>query len=200
MDFLFVWSMPSCHLLWLHHAVRSLVGSCSSELQTFFTMKVSFHIAIRCLMLGTSKNLFLAVSFMIHVLLNNWLTAEDYLSMNSFSPAATLFKSKQGTLMISNQPVTGSSIIMQVMLHYFWIIDLPGCHCLIDLLYEPIRSMSTKFHSFSSAILFNGRIGKARDPRVGPREQGERGCRGDDSHGGVGGRRTAVRHHEAAAC
>ena len=62
---LFVFSTPPRRLLWLHHAVRNLVGRWSSELSANFPIKVSCHVAIYFLMLGISNNFFLAVSFLM---------------------------------------------------------------------------------------------------------------------------------------
>ena len=53
--FLSVCSIHPSHLLWLHHAVRSLVGRCSSELRATFPMNVSYNVAICYLMLIISK-------------------------------------------------------------------------------------------------------------------------------------------------
>ena len=52
MDFLFVCSTPPCRLLWLHHAARSLVGGCSSELRVTLPMNVSCRVAIFSSMLS----------------------------------------------------------------------------------------------------------------------------------------------------
>ena len=41
---------------------------------------------------------------------------------------------------------------------------------------------------------------RAREARGGESDQGGRICRGNIVHGGVGGRRTAIRYHEAEAC
>ena len=62
MYFLFVCSTPPCRLLWLHHAVRSLVGIWSSDLRATFSIKDSCRVAICFTMLGISNNLFLNVS------------------------------------------------------------------------------------------------------------------------------------------
>ena len=66
MDFLFVWSTPPCPLLWVHHAVISLVEIWSSNLRATFLIRVSCRVAICFSMLGISKNLFLTVSFVIN--------------------------------------------------------------------------------------------------------------------------------------
>ena len=65
MDFLLVCSTPQHCLLWLHHAVRSLVGIYSSELRATFPINVSYHVAICFLMWGISKNFFPTVSFVM---------------------------------------------------------------------------------------------------------------------------------------
>ena len=65
MDFLFMFSTPPRSLLWLHHAVRSLLGRRSSELCASFTMKVSCLFAIYFLMLVILKNFLLTVSFVM---------------------------------------------------------------------------------------------------------------------------------------
>ena len=65
MDFFFMLSTTPLSLLWLHHAVRSLVGRWSSELCASFTMKVSCRYAIYFSMLGILKNFLLTVSFVM---------------------------------------------------------------------------------------------------------------------------------------
>ena len=65
MDFLFMRSTPPRRLLWLHHAVRSLVGIWSSELRATLPIKVRCRVTIYFLMLGISKNFFLTVSFVM---------------------------------------------------------------------------------------------------------------------------------------
>ena len=65
MDFLFVCNTPPRCLLWLHHAVRSLVGRGLSELRATFPMKISCCVAICFSVLGISKNFFLTVSFVM---------------------------------------------------------------------------------------------------------------------------------------
>ena len=45
--------------LWLHYAVRSLVGSCTSEFCTTFPIKLSWRFAIWFWMVGMLKNLLL---------------------------------------------------------------------------------------------------------------------------------------------
>ena len=56
MDFLFVCKTLPRHLLWLHHAVRSLLGRWLSELRATLPMNVSCIVAIYFLMQGISKN------------------------------------------------------------------------------------------------------------------------------------------------
>ena len=75
-----------------------------------------------------------------HVLLNRWLTLVDNLSMYPSLPDVTPSRSNVGILKISNQPVAGSVIVIQVRQTLFQMIAPPGCCCLIDLLYGPIRS------------------------------------------------------------
>ena len=87
-----------------------------------------------------------------HVLLNIWLTLEDDLSMYSSLPSASSSRSNIDILKISNQPVLGSTIVIQVRLELFRMTVLPRWCCLIDLLYGPIRSTCTVSHHFSSAI------------------------------------------------
>ena len=65
MYFLFVCSTPARRFLWLHHAVRSLVGRCSSELRATFSIKVSYRVVICFSLLGISENFFLAISFVM---------------------------------------------------------------------------------------------------------------------------------------
>ena len=65
MDFLLVYSTPPHHLLWLHHAVRSLVGRWSSELRGTFPIKFSCCVAICFSILGISNSFFLTVSFVM---------------------------------------------------------------------------------------------------------------------------------------
>ena len=55
----FLCSTPPYCLLWLHHAVGSMVGRWSSELCATFTMNVRCRVAICYFMLGTSKNFLL---------------------------------------------------------------------------------------------------------------------------------------------
>ena len=64
-DFLFVCSTHPRRLLWLHHAVISMVGRWLSELRANFPIKVSCRVAIYYSMLGISNNVFLPVSFMM---------------------------------------------------------------------------------------------------------------------------------------
>ena len=65
MNFLFVISIPLCCLLWLHHAVWSLVGRWSSELSANLPMKFSYRVAICFLMLVIPNNAFLTASFVM---------------------------------------------------------------------------------------------------------------------------------------
>ena len=67
MDFLFVCNTPPHRLLWLHHAVRSLVGRWSSELRVTFPMNVSCCVAIFSSMLSIPKNFLLTVSFVMRL-------------------------------------------------------------------------------------------------------------------------------------
>ena len=81
-----------------------------------------------------------------NVLLNIWLTLSDDLSIYSLLPAVTSLRSNVGISTISNHPVAGSIIVMQVRLALFWMIATAGCYWLIDLLYGPIRSICTESH------------------------------------------------------
>ena len=91
-----------------------------------------------------------------HVLLNIWITLADYLSMYSSLPAVASSRSNIGISTTSNQPVTGSIIVIQVRLSSFCMIAPPGFCCLVDLLYVPIRSTFTKSHGCSSLIFLCG--------------------------------------------
>ena len=93
----------------------------------------------------------------IHVLLNSWLTLADYLYMYSSLPIVTSLRSNVGISKISNQPVAGSIIGMQVRLAFLQIIAPPGFYFLVYLLYRPIRSTCTDSHFFNSAIFLGGR-------------------------------------------
>ena len=64
-DFLLEWRTLPHFLLWLHHAVRSLVGSCKSELRTTFPIKVSWHFAIWFWMVGMLNNPLLTSALVI---------------------------------------------------------------------------------------------------------------------------------------
>ena len=91
-----------------------------------------------------------------HVLLNIWITLADNLSMYSLFTLDTSLRSNQGNLIISNQPVVGSTIFRQARLTPFLMIVPPGCCCLIDLEYGPIRSICIEYHSFDAAIIMGG--------------------------------------------
>ena len=65
MDFLFEWITPPRFHFWLHHAVRSLVGSYKSELRTTFPIKVRWRFIIWFWMVGMLKNLSLTSAFLI---------------------------------------------------------------------------------------------------------------------------------------
>ena len=69
----------------------------------------------------------------------------------------TSSRSNVGTLEISNQPVSGSIIVIQVRLKLFLMIAPPGYCCLIVFLYEPTRSTCKESHSFCSAMFLGGR-------------------------------------------
>ena len=73
------------------------------------------------------------------MLLNSCLTLADGLYIYSSLPLVASLRSNVGILKISNQPVEGSIIFMKVRLEFLRMIALPGCCCLIDLLYVPIR-------------------------------------------------------------
>ena len=91
-----------------------------------------------------------------NVFFNTWIALADNLSMYSIFPLDTSLKSKQGNLIISNQPVVGSTIFRQARLTPFLMIVPPGCCCLIDLEYGPIRSICIEYHSFDAAIIMGG--------------------------------------------
>ena len=58
---------------------------------------------------------------------------------------------------ISDQPVVGSIIVIQVRLTLLLVILRTSRYCLVDLLYGPIGSTCTVSHGFSSAIFLGGR-------------------------------------------
>ena len=60
-----------------------------------------------------------------HVLLNSWIDLADDLSIYSSLPDATSPRSNVDILNISNQPVAGSIIVMQVRLALFQMIAPP---------------------------------------------------------------------------
>ena len=95
-----------------------------------------------------------------HVLLNKWLTLEDYLYMYSSLPPVTSSRSNIGISKILIRPVAGSIILIQVRLTFFQTTDPHECCCIIYLLYVPIRYICTKYHGFSSEILLGGRCPK----------------------------------------
>ena len=70
-----------------------------------------------------------------HVLLNNWLTLADDLSVYSLLPVIFSSRSYVGISTISNQPVARSIIVLQVILTLFLMIAPPVCCCIINLLY-----------------------------------------------------------------
>ena len=92
-----------------------------------------------------------------HILFNNWLTLVDDLSIYSPLLYVASLKSNVGTLMISNQPVAGSIIVMQVILALFLMISPPLFCCLISLLYLPSRPTCIVSHGFSSVMFLGGR-------------------------------------------
>ena len=92
-----------------------------------------------------------------HVLLNSWITLADDLSMYSSLPSATPSRSNVGILNLSNHPVAGSIIFIQVGLEFLRFTVPPGCYCIIDFLYGLIRSTCTVYHGFSSTILLGGK-------------------------------------------
>ena len=77
--------------------------------------------------------------------------------MYSLFPLATSFRLQQGTSTISNQPVAGSIIVMQVRLTYLFMIEPPGSCFIIDLEYGPIRSIYAELQGFNAAIVLTGR-------------------------------------------
>ena len=85
------------------------------------------------------------------------LTLADDLSMNSLLPDVTSSRLNFRILTILNQTVAGSIIIVQVIISLFRMIVLSGCCCIIDLLYEPIRSTCTEYNGFSSEIFLGGK-------------------------------------------
>ena len=93
-----------------------------------------------------------------HVLLNSWLTLADDLYIYLSLPSAISSRSDIGILTILNQPVVGSIIFMQVRLVLLRMTFPPGCCCLIDFLYGPIKSTCTEFRGFSSEIFLDGRF------------------------------------------
>ena len=94
---------------------------------------------------------------LIHVLLNNRLVPSDELPVYSSLLPVTPSISYVGNSVISNQPIAGSIIVMQVRLPLFLMIVLPVLYCLIDLVYGPIRFKCTVSHGFSSAIFLGSR-------------------------------------------
>ena len=93
----------------------------------------------------------------IHVMLNSWLSLADDLSIYSSLPPLTSLRSYVGTQAISNQPVVGFIIVMQLRLNLLIMIGPPVWCCLIDLLYGPISSTFTVSHGFSSAMFLDDR-------------------------------------------
>ena len=72
----------------------------------------------------------------IHVLLNSWITLVDDLSMYLSLPVVTSSSSYIGISKISNHPVAGSIIFLQVRPTLFLIMVPPVFCYLIELLYE----------------------------------------------------------------
>ena len=77
------------------------------------------------------------------VLLNNWLTLADDLSTYSPLLPITSLKLYVGISKISNQPVVGSIIDIQVRLTLYIVISLPDFCCLIYLISGPMGSTCT---------------------------------------------------------
>ena len=92
-----------------------------------------------------------------HVLLNIWINLADDFSMYSIFTFNTSSRLKQGTLTISNHPVKGSIILMQVRFTSFLMIAPPELCCILNLAYRPIRLICTNFYGFNAGIILGGR-------------------------------------------
>ena len=90
-------------------------------------------------------------------LINNWITLVDYLSMYSSFIHITSSILNVKILTISNQPVSGFTVVIQMRLTYFLIISPPGWCCLIELIYGPIKTIYIISHGFRSAMILGGR-------------------------------------------
>ena len=93
----------------------------------------------------------------IHLLLISRSNIAYKLSMHSSFSYAKSLMSKHGTLTISNQTTTGSSIVVQERITFLWIIYPNIYCCLIGFSYRAISSICTMFHGFSSTIFLVGR-------------------------------------------
>ena len=71
-----------------------------------------------------------------HVLLNNWITLSDGLSVYSLLLAVYSPRSYVGISTILNQHMAGSIIVLLDRSTLFLIIVPPVCCCLIDFLYD----------------------------------------------------------------
>ena len=92
-----------------------------------------------------------------YVLLNNWLTLANDLSIYSELPHVISSRSNVSTLTILNQHVSALIIVMKLRLTILLMIAPPGWCCIIDLLYGIIRPTCKVSHSFSSVMFLDGR-------------------------------------------
>ena len=88
---------------------------------------------------------------------NKRITLVDYLSMYSSFIHITSSILNVKILTISNQPVSGFTVVIQMRLTYFLMISPPGWCCLIELIYVSIRPIYFISHGFRSAIILGGR-------------------------------------------
>ena len=72
----------------------------------------------------------------IHVLLNRWITLADDLYIYSSLTVVSSSRLKVSISKITNQPVAGSIIVLQVRPTLFIMIAPPVCCCLIELIYD----------------------------------------------------------------
>ena len=91
MYFLFMCSTPPRRLLWLHHAVRNLVGRWLSDLYATFPIKVSFRVAICFLMLCILNNFFLTISFVMCCSFISSIMMHSMCRMLRYRNASSLF-------------------------------------------------------------------------------------------------------------
>ena len=112
------------------------------SIRTGFTYKSFRKVVKSCLNLYPLSNTTLRGRgyLHIHVLIKNYPTLADDLSMYSSLPSVTSSRLYVGISTILNYPVEGLIVVIQARLTFFKMIAPPGLCCIIDLLYGPISS------------------------------------------------------------